>query len=361
MAAAAALCAGVANAQYTAEVLHSPLVPAGNSYGTGAGGGQQVGHTNLFLAGPSHALLWEGTAKSLIDLHPAGWDASYAMATDGNRQVGWRERHTGLTGQFATMWNGSSKNWVDLHDPFYSETNALGVAGDMQVGFGFLQGGGTRAVMWRNTAESIVSLHPQGFDRSWAWATDGANQVGFAQQTNARHAALWAGSAESMIDLHPGGYVISEATGISDGQLVGRVGAQSGAFHAGLWHRSQTAFVDLNPAEGFGSQAHATNGNVQVGEYAAFTGPVHAAAWAGSPGSMLDLHLALDHAYHGVGESSTAMGIDEFGNIVGWATHLPTGANHAVIWRPVPEPNPLIVLGLLALLSGICKKLGLVR
>ncbi len=90
-----------------------------------------MGHTNLFLFGTSRALLWEGTAKSLTDLHPTGWDASYAMATDGNRQVGWRERHTGNIGQFATMWSGSSKGWVDLHDPAYQETNALGISGDI--------------------------------------------------------------------------------------------------------------------------------------------------------------------------------------------------------------------------------------
>src|SRR5688500_10366154 len=110
--ATAALWASAANAQYTVEILHSPLVPAASSYGAGAGGGQLVGHTNLFLAGPSHALLWEGAAKSLVDLHPPGWDASFAVGTDGKRQVGWRESHSGFTGQFATMWNRTAKSWV---------------------------------------------------------------------------------------------------------------------------------------------------------------------------------------------------------------------------------------------------------
>ena len=130
IAAAIALCVGSVHAQYQVEILHSPLVPAASSYGAGAGGGQQVGHTNLFLAGPSHALLWSGSANSLVDLHPAGWDASYAMATDGIRQVGWRESHTGNTGQFATIWNGSAKSWSDLHNSAYFHSAAVGVAGD---------------------------------------------------------------------------------------------------------------------------------------------------------------------------------------------------------------------------------------
>src|SRR5688500_52774 len=204
-AAACALCSAVACAQYTVEILNWPLVPAASSYGAGAGGGQQVGHTNLFLAGPSHALLWEGSAKSLVDLHPSGWDASYAMATDGKRQVGWRESHSGNTGQFATMWSGTSESWVDLHDPStYIETNALGNSGDVQVGVGVLPSEDFRAVMWRNTAASITSLHPGHLFRSKAFATDGKQQVGHAAEANlVLHAALWTGTAESFVDLHP--------------------------------------------------------------------------------------------------------------------------------------------------------------
>jgi len=345
----AVLLSGVANAQYTVEILHSPLVPAANSYGAGAGGGQQVGHTNLFLTGPSHALLWEGSAKSLVDLHPAGWDASYAMATDGKRQVGWRQDQVA---QRATMWSGSAKGWVDLHDPTYNETNALGIAGDVQVGFGFITNAGARAVMWRNTAASLVSLHPQGFDRSWAWATDGEQQVGFAQETNASHAALWTGTAESYVDLHPKGYEISEAAGVAQGQQVG-FATLLGQGHAALWLGSSQTFVDLNPqvSAQWGSTAYATNGFAQVG----FAGgpetgfQVHAARWNGTRGSYLNLHALLPSTYIGMGARSEATGIDSDGRIVGWARHIPTGAAHAVLWQPVPEPNSLCALGLLAL------------
>lgn len=321
-----------------------------------------MGHTNQFLAGPSHALLWQGTANSLIDLHPAGWDASYAMATDGVRQVGWRERHTGQTGQFATMWSGSAKGWVDLHDPTYSETNALGISGDEQVGYGFLQGGGTRAVLWHNTASSIVSLHPVGADFSWANGTDGTQQVGHAGTGAAgSRAALWTGTAKTHVNLHPAGYEVSEAYGVAEGQQVG-FASLSGQGRAVLWLGSSSLFIDLNPQVSnlWGSSAYATNGFTQVG----FAGgpetgfQVQAALWEGSRESYMNLHASLAPEYSGVGARSEATGIDEFGNIVGWARHVPTGAAHAILWKPVPEPSSLVAIGLFALFAIIRRRFG---
>jgi hypothetical protein len=67
----ATLSAATCQAQYNAHVLHSPAVPSPFSFGAGAGGGQQVGHTNIILNGPSNALLWNGSAGSLVNLHPA--------------------------------------------------------------------------------------------------------------------------------------------------------------------------------------------------------------------------------------------------------------------------------------------------
>jgi hypothetical protein len=348
-----------AQAQYTVEILHSGLVPAANSYGAGAGGGQQVGHTNLFLVGPSHALLWEGSAKSLVDLHPSGWDASYAMATDGKRQVGWRESHSGNIGQFATMWSGTSKSWVDLHDAStYIETNALGISGDVQVGVGVLPSETFRAVMWRNTAASITSLHPAHLFRSKAFATDGEQQVGHTAAANVvLHAALWTGTAESYVDLHPVGYVQSEALGVAGGQQVG-FASFSGTAHAVLWRGTSGSVVDLNPgAVGeWGSKANATNGSVQVGLARSLTIPFHAAMWQGSASSYVNLHGFLPKEYFGEIAYSEALGIDANGNIFGWARHVPSGAAHAVLWRPVPETSPMFLLSVFTFLEILRRK-----
>jgi hypothetical protein len=63
----------------------------------------------------------------------------------------------------------------------------------------------------------------------------------------------------------------------------------------------------------------------------------------------LDLHLLLPSDYTGEGAFSQAHGVDESGNIIGWARHIPSGANHAVLWAPVPEPSTVFLLGLSAL------------
>jgi hypothetical protein len=359
----AAAVSSVGSAQYTVEILHSPLVPAASSYGAGAGGGQQVGHTNLFLAGPSHALLWEGTAKSLIDLHPAGWDASYAMGTDGKRQVGWRERHTGQTGQFATMWSGTAKSWVDLHNPAFFNSAALGIRGNEQVGAASVEPSGQihHAVLWRGTAKSIVDLNPVGSLISVANATDGKQQVGETRspKQGSPRAALWNGTPESYVDLHPAGYEISEANGVGSGQQAG-FATFDGNGHAMLWFGSNKDFVDLNPGpdKEWGSVAYDTNGTTQVGHARRALSHRHAALWQGTAMSYTNLHLLLPVEYQGAGAFSEATGIDEFGNIVGWATHLPTGANHAVLWQPVPEASTLTIFGTFALFVIVRLKRG---
>jgi hypothetical protein len=43
---------------------------------------------------------------------------------------------------------------------------------------------------------------------------------------------------------------------------------------------------------------------------------------------------------------SQANGIDESGNVVGWATYIPTGQAHAMLWTVVPEPRALTLLAL---------------
>jgi hypothetical protein len=55
-------------------------------------GDQQVG------VGGGHALLWRGTAASMVDLHPRGFVSSMATAVFGGQQVGMGELPPGPTG-----------------------------------------------------------------------------------------------------------------------------------------------------------------------------------------------------------------------------------------------------------------------
>jgi hypothetical protein len=62
------------------------LTPAGfgDSTAAGAAVGQQVGTGfEPGLGGGDHALLWSGTAASVIDLNPAGFDRSQAWGGPG--------------------------------------------------------------------------------------------------------------------------------------------------------------------------------------------------------------------------------------------------------------------------------------
>ncbi|MDQ2985607.1 MAG: hypothetical protein M3R13_02660 [Armatimonadota bacterium] len=354
------LAVAACQAQYNAHVLHSPAVPSPFSFGAGAGGGQQVGHTNIILNGPSNALLWSGTAGSLVNLHPAGFAASYAMDTDGTNQIGWRV--VAGFGAFATMWSGTAESWVNLNHPKYLGSIARGIGGGQQVGEGVPLGQHPdlyEALLWHGTAESQVNLHPgPEFDRSSASATDGKQQVGVVSHPSTeRNAALWSGTGQSFVNLDPVGIGESWAEGVAKGQQVGSALFPNTPVVAALWQDSSETFINLNPnlAPNLGSQAFDTNGFQQVGiagfpvkEFA----QIHATAWNGTPESYMDLHDFLPSQHHGEGAESWAQGIDEFGNIVGWAADLKDGGRQkAVLWTPVPEPSSAIALtaGLLLL------------
>jgi hypothetical protein len=106
----------------------------------------QVGAGTSSVLG-EHALLWSGTAASVVDLHPVGFAASRAGGVWGNRQVGYGVPQT----------DSNDISW--------------------------------RALLWSGTAESVVNLHPAGFRWSCASDTWGVWQVGRACRTMATNDA----------------------------------------------------------------------------------------------------------------------------------------------------------------------------
>lgn len=321
-----------------------------------------MGHSNIFLSGPSHAIMWSGSPESLVDLHPAGFDSSYAMGAGGGRQVGFREVWQPQVRSFATMWSGSAASWVDLHPSQYLQSRAYDVEGDQQVGAGAYANAtsATHALLWNGTAASAVNLNPATYDYSQAYATDGVQQVGYVGRwaQSGWRIALWQGSPESFVDLTPSGIDTVEVFGVGGGKQVG-YGGFSGGAHALMWN-SSSVYVDLNPGPGWGSVARATNGTRQVG-YAggnATNFAQHAAAWSGSAQSFEDFHLLLPSQFHGEGEYSWANGVDEFGNVSGWAWDIQRGGYSAILWRPVPEPSPATMLatGLLLMYTRFGRK-----
>ena len=252
-----------------------------------------------------HALLWNGTAASLVDLHPAaGFTNTEATGVSGNVQVGFGRGAATSHIDHALMWNGTAASVVDLTPSGFFETRAFGAAGGSQIGYGSgtPTGGNIHALVWHGTAASAVDLDPPGaaYEGSYGYGIDANSQVGAALKIavnpndNAYHAFLWNGTAASGVDLNPAGMFESYAVGVAGGSQVG--------------YARSTA----------------------LGNY-------HAFLWNGTAGSAVDLHPLLT----GLGPTfaqSQAIAIDQHGNIVGGANDE-SGRLYAVLWTPIPEPS----------------------
>jgi len=125
-------------------------------------GTQQVGYSSgaaLLL----RAFLWDGTAASGVNLHPAalGGIASIAYATIGTMQAG--SAAFPPTGLFnAGTWTGTAASWVNLNPPGASDSQAIAMtdspAGPVQAGYATFAGF-PRAGVWYGTAASWIDLH----------------------------------------------------------------------------------------------------------------------------------------------------------------------------------------------------------
>lgn len=290
-----------------------------NSLATSTDGIQQCGYGIVFDL--NQAILWSGTAASNINLTPSSFNQSYCFGVYHGQQVGWVESVQYITTtQHAAFWSGAAATYQDFH-PFalgFAFSKALGLFAGQQVGYVSSYpypapnplGGyetGEHAVLWNGTAASAVDLHPAGFDSSAANATNGVQQGGWAYSAASAggshlHAMMWLGAAASAVDLHPAGYV--------------------------------------------DTRVNAMSGNLQVGE--GWDGPSsdnssarHAFVWSGTAASVIDLNPFLPPGY----KDAAATGVDEVGNIVGYAyntppvgTALPADAI-AVMWIPgAPKP-----------------------
>jgi hypothetical protein len=308
--------------QYVAIDLASSQYAGASPFGMGIGDGEQVGSGG---GANGHALLWRGSASSVVDLHPAGYFAglpggwfhsSTAVATSSGMQVGWGN-HDDQPGH-ALKWAGSASSAVLIHPSGFRSSYATGISGDQIVGWGAPDNTtDVHALLW--TSRGVVDLNPKGFTSSYATATDGAQQVG-----RSAHALLWAGSAESVVDLHPAsGYLFSAATGVSGGEQVGYGdNGTAGSARALLWKGSAQSVVNLHPNGFRETRATGVAAGWQVGWGITSDGSAHALLWNGTAESVIDLHVFLPPGYR----TSVAYGIDASGNVVG------TAGGHPILW-----------------------------
>jgi hypothetical protein len=205
---------------------------AARKYGAGTGTG-----------GQNHALLWNGTANSAVDLNPATFNVSNSIGTDGGNQV-WFAAGAGTANQaHAVLWSGTANSAIDLNPTNLTGikwSEAYAVGGDEQVGYGrgSLTGGQDHAMLWNGTANSAADLNPAAYTTSHGSGTNGMFQVDFGFTIDGSHALLWNGSADSVVDLQtvlPGGLTQSEADSIDfQGRIFGTAVGSDG-MHAVEW------------------------------------------------------------------------------------------------------------------------------
>lgn len=220
--------------------------------GISSSGNQQVGEGgSTGLGAIPHALLWQGSANSAVDLHPTTLAhmsyGSKAFGTDGVQQVG--EGYTSEGRFHALLWQGSAGSALDLHPTnlsYFSDSSAEGVHGNQQVGAaGNAANNVIHAMLWNGTADSAVDLNPTnlyGINSSIARSTNGASQAGTGSgpgTSYANHALTWSGTADSAVDLHltlPTGFASSEADWIdAQGKVYGEAVDSQGIIRAVVW------------------------------------------------------------------------------------------------------------------------------
>ena len=181
--------------------LHPAALPYSYSKALGVRNGQQVGYASAvpypvgetFSYHPfSHAVVWAGTAASAVDLSPAGYTASEALATNGTQQGGWAYDSVTLLSQHAALWSGTAASFADLNPAGYSDSRITALTSTQQVGDGWVGkmgavGSVRHALVWSGTADTVVDLNqflPAGYTHAVATGIDAlGNVVGYAYNT----------------------------------------------------------------------------------------------------------------------------------------------------------------------------------
>ena len=219
------------------------------SFGRG-GTSTDQGAGTCRVRGNEHAVLLqrEDAKFKAVDLHPKAYESSRAMGCSESQQVGYGTPK-GARADVALLWSGSAESVVELRasDPKL-ETTAYAIAKGVQVGYSGGPGR-QRSMLWRGSSESAIELHPKKAKLSECHYTDGAEQVGTASANFLTNMpSLWHGSADSWVDLtpkkFPGGAAYACASGIQVGCVA--LDKDNQRHHAALWIGTATSFVDLH-------------------------------------------------------------------------------------------------------------------
>jgi hypothetical protein len=214
--------------------------PAGDqdSYAYGIYGNEIVGSGGTSAI---HALLWSlANLQTPVDLNPGAFSSSEALAIYGTKQVGYGVTGTPTSTQHAILWNGTSASAVDLTPPGVTSAYAYGLDGVVEVGCGIVAPAtASHALLWKGAASTMRDLNPAGFADSCARAAHAGLEAGYGHASNGQlHAIAWSGTAKSAVDLHlslPSTYTESEAFAFDAlGDIIGSVYGSAG-WHGAMW------------------------------------------------------------------------------------------------------------------------------
>jgi hypothetical protein len=111
-----------------------------------------------------HALLWSGTADSVIDLNPSGYRRSAANGNDDRYQVGY-----GYNSGFNTralLWSGSADSAIDLHSILpatFQFSTAMSIIGNTVYGQAYDTNSNWHAIVWSIPEPGMLSSISLGF------------------------------------------------------------------------------------------------------------------------------------------------------------------------------------------------------
>ncbi len=298
------------------------------------------------------ALLWQGTASSVVNLTPPGYRFAYAYGISGSSSVGEGVTSTGQTN--ALYWPapfaGSAVSLnPNMNGAPAALSEALGISGNQQVGYAqssATNGAPYNAYLWMGSAGNSVNLHPAYYLSSAASATDGSQQAGYATASPGEaHAMVWFGTAASAQDLNPNGYMQSFATAVAqtgptNSVVVGYVeqSPNASAARAYAWPYTENftnAPVNLHPSGYLNSFANGVASTNVVGYGTTSSGTQVALLWRGyNSNAVVNLSTYLPSS----ATNSVATSIDSSGNIAGYAIFSGGSQTHAILWQPAKAP-----------------------
>jgi probable HAF family extracellular repeat protein len=307
------------------------------------GSGNTVAHRingaiQVVGASDDEAFLWEnGTMTGLGTLGCPVYSEAFGVNGAG-RVVGWSADPT-CDLRLAMVWqDGVMTDLGTLPGGYFSEARAINDAGQI-VGESMDASGGYPAALWENGTVLSLGTLP-GHNRAEAYDINDMGQIvgESTNDTGPKHAVLWTRSSGSTSysiqdlgilsgDYHPGGRAINAA-----GDAVGlSYGSADDYIHGILWKDGTATYLgDLG-----GGQSYATAINDAgrvVGSSCKYPGDAPPACnfyygFVWKNGTMSSLPTLF------YGGTTGATGVNDGGQVVGSASALPYGYDHAAFWE----------------------------